>query len=69
VTFRRVKCLRNGIGHYLLWISVTNQISLTFLALRLIHLILNKTTSSYECAFDRIGLVSIGSLFGIDFTF
>ncbi len=53
-TFRRVKCLRNGIGHYLLWMSVTNQINLTFLALRLTHLTLNKTSFRSNSYVDRI---------------
>ena len=38
VTFRRHKCLRNGIGQYLLYLSVVNQISIGVLAARLIHL-------------------------------
>jgi hypothetical protein len=54
VTFRCVKCLRNGIGHYLLWMSVTNQINLTFLALRLTHLTLNTTGFRSNSSVDRI---------------
>ncbi len=54
VTFRRVKCLRNGIGHYLLWMSVTNQINLLFLALRLTHLTLNTTGFRSNSYVDRI---------------
>jgi hypothetical protein len=46
VTFCRSKCLRTGIGHYLLWMSVFNQIDLTLLALRLTHLTLN--TSNFR---------------------
>jgi hypothetical protein len=54
VTFRRAKCLRNGIGHYLLWMSVTNQINLLFLALRLTHLTLNTTGFRSNPYVDRI---------------
>ena len=38
VTLNRKRCLRTGIGQYLLYMSVINQISLGFLATRLIHL-------------------------------
>jgi hypothetical protein len=38
VTFRRQQCLRTGVGHYLLYISVINQISIGLLSARLIHL-------------------------------
>ena len=41
VTFRRPRCLRNGTGHYLYAMSICNQLTLAFLALRLIHLTLN----------------------------
>ena len=44
-TFRRPQCLRIGTGHYLYWMSICNQCNLAFLALRLIHLTLNITTS------------------------
>ena len=37
VTLRRRPCLRHGIGHYLLWMSVINQVSLILLVARLIH--------------------------------
>ena len=45
VTFRRPRCLRIGTGHYLFWMSICNQCNLAFLALRLIHLTLNISTS------------------------
>ena len=45
-TIRRGSCLRHGIGHYLLWMSVINQINLLFLVLRLLHLIVNMTDVS-----------------------
>jgi hypothetical protein len=38
VTLRRRSCLRNGIGHYLLCLSVINQITVALLTIRLIHL-------------------------------
>ncbi|UJR14502.1 hypothetical protein I4U23_001498 [Adineta vaga] len=41
VTFRRPKCRRYGSGQYLLFMSIINQINLTVLILRLIHLIIN----------------------------
>jgi hypothetical protein len=37
-TLRRRSCLRQGVGHYLLAMSVTNQLSLALLAARLIYL-------------------------------
>lgn len=40
VTFRRPTCLRNGVGHYLLCLSLVNQITLALLLARLIHIIL-----------------------------
>ena len=43
-TLRRRSCLRYGVGHYLLWMSVINQLSLTLLLGRLLHLTLNSTT-------------------------
>ena len=41
VTFRRRMCLRNGVGQYLLCMSVINPISLGALFLRHIHIILS----------------------------
>jgi hypothetical protein len=38
VTIQRQTCLNTGIGHYLLYISVINQINLGFVSARLIHL-------------------------------
>ncbi|CAF1972195.1 unnamed protein product [Rotaria magnacalcarata] len=38
VTFKREMCLRTGIGHYLLYVSLVNQLNLGFLLGRLIHL-------------------------------
>lgn len=41
VTFNRPKTLLNGIGHYLRISSVINQLTLSFLVLKLIHLVLS----------------------------
>jgi hypothetical protein len=38
VTFRRPRCLRVGVGNYLLCLSVVNQVTMAFLLLRMIHL-------------------------------
>ena len=46
VTLRRRSCLRYGVGHYLLWMSIINQLSLALLLARLLHLILNITGTS-----------------------
>jgi hypothetical protein len=54
VTFRRIKCLRNGIGHYLLWMSVINQINVTLLGIRLTHLTLNTTDFRSDPFVDTI---------------
>jgi hypothetical protein len=43
ITFRRQNCLRNGIGQYLLYMSIINQLNLGVLAARLIHLAVNIT--------------------------
>ena len=54
VTFRRHKCLRNGIGQYLLYLSVVNQISLGVLAARLIHLSMTITGRHSHPTFDEV---------------
>ena len=46
ITLRRRSCLRYGVGHYLLTMSIINQLSLTLLLARLLHLILNITGTS-----------------------
>ncbi|CAF1622912.1 unnamed protein product, partial [Adineta ricciae] len=38
VTLHRSTCLQTGVGHYLFYMSIINQISLVFLIARLIHL-------------------------------
>ena len=54
VTFRRPRCLRNGIGHYLFAMSICNQLTLAFLALRLIHLAVNISASYQSFTLDGI---------------
>ena len=41
VTLRQRGCLRNGVGNYLLCLSVVNQISLSFFLMRLMHLVIS----------------------------
>jgi hypothetical protein len=45
-TLRRRSCLRYGVGHYLLTMSVINQLSVALLLARLLHLIPNITETS-----------------------
>ena len=54
VTFRRRLCLRSGIGHYLLCLSVINQINLGFLVARIIHIIINITTTHLPSDWNTI---------------
>ncbi|CAF1672573.1 unnamed protein product [Rotaria magnacalcarata] len=53
ITFRRQNCLRNGIGQYLLYMSIINQFNLGFLAARLIHLTINITELHSESSLDN----------------
>ena len=46
VTFHRSPCLRNGVGHYLLCLSVINQINLGLFLARLAHLAISITSTS-----------------------
>ena len=46
VTLLRPSCRRYGVGHYLLTMSVLNQLSLALLIARLVHLIVNITGRS-----------------------
>lgn len=43
VTLRRPSCLRTGVGHYLLALSVVNQLTLVFFTARVIHLTVSIT--------------------------
>ena len=54
VTFRRRPCLRNGIGHYLLFLSVINQITITLLASRLCHLTMNISVARSTPILDHL---------------
>lgn len=54
VTFRRRKCLRNGIGQYLLFMSVVNGINLGVLTARLIHISLHITNLRSDVTLDKI---------------
>ena len=54
VTLRRRSCLHHGIGHYLLWMSVVNQLSLALLVIRLVHLVLTLTTFQSHPLFGDI---------------
>ena len=54
VTFRRPRCLRNGIGHYLFAMSICNQLTLAFLALRLIHLSMNISAPHQSFRLDGV---------------
>ena len=44
VTLRRRVCLLHGIGQYLLWMSVINQLTLALLTIRLVQLVMTLTT-------------------------
>ena len=56
VTLRRRPCLRYGIGHYLLWMSVVNQLNLLFFVARLLLLIvkIKDTSSSSSSIWDDL---------------
>ncbi|CAF1561449.1 unnamed protein product [Adineta ricciae] len=45
VTLRHPSCQRHGVGHYLLWMSIINQVTLIILIIRLLHLIIGITLS------------------------
>jgi hypothetical protein len=46
VTLLRPTCRRHGVGHYLFALSIINQVSLTLLIVRLLHLIVNISGTS-----------------------
>ncbi|CAM4808371.1 unnamed protein product [Rotaria magnacalcarata] len=54
VTFRQKKCRHNGIGEYLLYMSIINQLSLTFLLSRFLHLATNIIHSHSFLPFNTI---------------
>ena len=53
-TFLRPKCQRNGIGQYLLTMSIVNQVNLTLFMLRLLHLTLNFTHTYFSAPINAI---------------
>jgi hypothetical protein len=53
-TFRRRKCLHNGVGQYLFCMSIVNQINIGFLVARLIHLSAAITNSRSYSITDHI---------------
>ena len=54
ITLRRRPCLRFGIGHYLLWMSLVNQLNLLSFVARLIHLIMKITDGSSSSMLDDL---------------
>ena len=54
LTFRRPKCLSNGVGHYLFYMSIINQISLGLLVVRLIHISVTVTGLQSHPLVDNI---------------
>ena len=54
ITLRRRSCLRYGIGHYLLWMSVINQVNLLFFFARLTQLILKIGQTSSSSLLDDL---------------
>ena len=62
VTLRRRRCLRQGVGHYLLWMSVVNQINLAFLVIRLIHLLVQISDTSPSSISDDVLCKSLNYL-------
>jgi hypothetical protein len=60
VTFRQPQCLRIGISHYLLALSVINQLAMAFFCIRLIHLTILKTKPEWaqHLASLSCGLIS-----------
>ena len=53
-TFLRPKCQRNGIGHYLLTMTIVNQVNLTLFMVRLFHLTINFTNSYFSASLNAI---------------
>ena len=54
VTFSRSPCLRTGVGHYLLCLSVINQINLGLFSARLTHLAISITSTSSASNWNNI---------------
>ena len=62
LTLRRRSCLRQGVGHYLLAMSVINQLTLALLAARLIHLTVIITLSRSSPLVDDLFCKLLGYL-------
>ena len=65
ITVRRRLCLRYGIGHYLLWMSIINQLNLLFFVVRLNHLIVkigDTSSSSSSSVLDDLLCKSLNYL-------
>ena len=54
LVLRRRSCLHHGVGHYLLWISVINQVSVALLATRLVYLVITLSTFRSHPVVDDI---------------
>ena len=54
VTLKRRQCLRTGIGQYLLYMSVINQINLGLLTARLIHMAVDITAVGASATWDDL---------------
>ena len=65
LTLRRRPCLRHGVGHYLLWMSVINQINLAFFVLRLIHLTVKISDQSPSLMWDDLFCKSLNYLLSL----
>jgi hypothetical protein len=63
LTFKRRVCLRNGVAHYLLFLSPINQLNLGLFVLRLFHLIWISKTKNSNFIFNEIFCRSLNFLF------
>ena len=62
ITLRRRPCLLHGVGHYLLWMSVINQINLALFVARLVHLIVKISDISPSLIWDDLLCKSLNYL-------
>ena len=54
-TFQRKACRQNGIGEYLFYMSIINQVNILTFFLRFVYLTVNLSTSNSWTEFDTIG--------------
>jgi hypothetical protein len=54
VTFIRPRCLANGVGNYLLAVTIVNEVSLVFLALRLTHIAVSTVYYRTNSIWNRV---------------